>query len=145
MKAVVQRVSAASVVVDAASIASIGTGLVVLVGLSATDTFNEGKYLIDKLLQLRIFPDDGGKMNRSLQDVQGELLLISQFTLCADTQRGTRPSFAQAMPAESARKLFEDIVAYAQSQYHRVQTGQFQADMKVSLCNDGPVTIVLEK
>jgi D-tyrosyl-tRNA(Tyr) deacylase len=141
MKALLQRVSEARVVVDGEVVGAIDQGLLVLLCAERGDTEALGQKLLDKLLKLRIFYDDSGKMNRSVQDVQGGLLLVSQFTLAADTHSGTRPSFSAAAPAEEGRRLYDAFVALARVQHPRVQTGVFGADMKVHLVNDGPVTI----
>jgi D-tyrosyl-tRNA(Tyr) deacylase len=141
MKALLQRVSEARVVVDGQVVGEIAQGLLVLLCAERGDTEAVGQKLLDKLLKLRIFYDDSGKMNRSVQDVQGGLLLVSQFTLAADTQSGTRPSFSAAAPADEGRRLYDAFVALARTQHPLVQTGVFGADMKVHLVNDGPVTI----
>ena len=141
MKALLQRVSEARVVVDGQVVGEIAQGLLVLLCAERGDTEAAGHKLLDKLLKLRIFYDDSGKMNRSVQDVQGGLLLVSQFTLAADTQSGTRPSFSAAAPADEGRRLYDAFVALARTQHPLVQTGVFGADMKVHLVNDGPVTI----
>jgi D-tyrosyl-tRNA(Tyr) deacylase len=141
MKALLQRVSEARVVVDGQVVGEIAQGLLVLLCAERGDTEAVGHKLLDKLLKLRIFYDDSGKMNRSVQDVQGGLLLVSQFTLAADTQSGTRPSFSAAAPADEGRRLYDAFVALARTQHPLVQTGVFGADMKVHLVNDGPVTI----
>jgi len=141
MKALLERVSEARVVVDGQVVGEIAQGLLVLLCAERGDTEAVGQKLLDKLLKLRIFYDDSGKMNRSVQDVQGGLLLVSQFTLAADTQSGTRPSFSAAAPADEGRRLYDAFVALARTQHPLVQTGVFGADMKVHLVNDGPVTI----
>lgn len=144
MRAVVQRVTKASVAVEKKEVATIGQGLLVLLGIHVDDTQIECDYLIKKLLHLRIFKDEEGKMNKSIQDVRGEVLLVSQFTLYANTQKGNRPSFIQAMHPEPAEKLFAAIVEKFRIEYSRVQVGIFGAEMQVCLCNDGPVTIIIE-
>lgn len=141
MLAVVQRVSEARVVVDGAVIGEIGPGLMVLVCAERGDSEAQADKLLAKMLKLRIFSDEAGKMNRSVQDVQGGLLLVSQFTLAADTSGGNRPSFTNAAPPEEGRRLYDYFVAQARAAHPVVQTGQFAADMKVHLVNDGPVTI----
>ncbi|MGE0498753.1 MAG: D-aminoacyl-tRNA deacylase [Ramlibacter sp.] len=143
MLAVVQRVSEARVVVDGAVIGEIGQGLLVLVCAERGDSEAQADRLLAKLLKLRIFSDDAGKMNRSVQDVAGGLLLVSQFTLAADTSGGNRPSFTQAAAPDEGRRLYDHVVAQARAAHPVVQTGQFAADMKVQLVNDGPVTIPL--
>ena len=141
MMALLQRVSEASVRVDGELIGQIGQGLLVLVCAEKGDTEAVADKLLTKLLKLRIFGDESGKMNRSVQDVGGGLLLVSQFTLAADVAGGNRPSFTQAAAPEEGRRLYAHFVAQAQKAHPVVQTGRFAADMKVALVNDGPVTI----
>jgi D-tyrosyl-tRNA(Tyr) deacylase len=141
MMALLQRVSEASVRVDGEVIGQIGHGLLVLLCAEKGDTEAVADKLLTKLLKLRIFGDEAGKMNRSVQDVGGGLLLVSQFTLAADVASGNRPSFTQAAAPEDGRRLYEHFVAQAQKAHPVVQTGRFAADMKVALVNDGPVTI----
>jgi D-tyrosyl-tRNA(Tyr) deacylase len=141
MLAVVQRVRAAKVVVADATRGEIGPGLLVLVCAERGDTELQADRLLAKLLKLRIFSDEAGKMNRSVQDVGGGLLLVSQFTLAADVSGGNRPSFTGAAPPEEGRRLYEHFVAQARTAHPLVQTGAFGADMQVHLVNDGPVTI----
>ena len=141
MKAVLQRVSEARVVVDGATVGEIAQGLLVLLCAEKGDTDDVGQKMLDKILKLRVFYDEAGKMNRSVVDVQGGLLVVSQFTLAADTRSGTRPSFTSAAPADEGRRLYDAFVAQAQAQHPQVQTGIFGADMQVHLVNDGPVTI----
>ncbi len=141
MKAVLQRVSEARVVVDGATVGEIAQGLLVLLCAEKGDTDDVGQKMLDKILKLRVFYDEVGKMNRSVVDVQGGLLVVSQFTLAADTRSGTRPSFTSAAPADEGRRLYDAFVAQAQAQHPQVQTGIFGADMQVHLVNDGPVTI----
>ncbi|MBN8504715.1 MAG: D-tyrosyl-tRNA(Tyr) deacylase [Burkholderiales bacterium] len=143
MKAIVQRVRQASVTVEGACVGAIGAGLLVLVCAEPQDDAATGRALLAKLLRLRIFGDEAGKMNRSLQDVQGGLLLVSQFTLAADTRGGNRPSFSAAAPPEQARALYEQLLQDARALHPEVAAGVFGADMQVSLVNDGPVTIPL--
>ncbi|HEY8358796.1 MAG TPA: D-aminoacyl-tRNA deacylase [Ramlibacter sp.] len=143
MLAVVQRVSEARVVVDGATIGEIGQGLLVLVCAERGDGETQADKLLAKLLKLRIFADAGGKMNRSVQDVAGGLLVVSQFTLAADVSGGNRPSFTGAAAPEEGRRLYDYFVARARAAHPAVQTGQFAADMQVHLVNDGPVTIPL--
>jgi D-aminoacyl-tRNA deacylase len=143
MLAVVQRVSEARVVVDGRTTGQIGPGLLVLVCAEREDGQAQADKLLAKLLKLRIFSDEAGKMNRSVQDVGGGLLIVSQFTLAADTSGGNRPSFTNAAPPELGRRLYDDFVARAREAHPVVQTGEFGADMKVQLVNDGPVTIPL--
>jgi D-tyrosyl-tRNA(Tyr) deacylase len=134
----------ARVEVDGAIVGEIGAGLLVLLGVTKTDTSNQAGLLAEKTLNLRIFPDDEGKMNRSLLDTGGALLVVSQFTLYGDCRKGRRPSFDQAAPAEQARTLYEEFVAAARRGGVRVETGTFQAHMSVTLINDGPVTLIVE-
>lgn len=144
MKGLIQRVTQASVMVDGVVVGEIGHGLLLLLGVEKTDTPTSADKLLQKVLNYRIFNDVDGKMNRSLQDVQGGLLIVSQFTLVADTRKGLRPSFSSgASPAEGER-LYDYFVAQARQQWTAVATGQFGADMKVALLNDGPVTFLLE-
>ena len=141
MKALLQRVSQARVVVDGQTVGEIDAGLLVLLCAEKGDTEAVGDKVLEKILKLRIFYDDAGKMNRSVQDVAGGLLIVSQFTLAADVQSGTRPSFSSAAPAEEGRRLYDAFVAQARQCHTNVATGIFGADMKVHLVNDGPVTI----
>ena len=141
MIAVLQRVSEASVRVDGQVIGQIGHGLLVLLCAEQGDTDALADKLLAKILKLRIFADEAGKMNRSVQDVGGGLLVVSQFTLAADMSGGNRPSFAQAAAPDEGRRLYEYFVDQARTAHPVVQTGRFAADMKVSLLNDGPVTI----
>ena len=141
MMALLQRVSEASVRVDGEVIGQIGHGLLVLLCAEKGDTEAVADNLLSKLFKLRIFGDETGKINRSVQDVGGGLLLVSQFTLAADVAGGNRPSFTQAAAPEDGRRLYEHFVAQAQKDHPVVQTGRFAADMKVALVNDGPVTI----
>lgn len=143
MQALIQRVSAASVTVGDQQIARIGRGLLVLLCAERGDNDALAERLLAKLLKLRIFSDETGKMNLSVQDVAGGLLIVSQFTLAADTSGGNRPSFANAAPPHEGRQLYEHFVARARALHPQVATGEFAADMKVSLVNDGPVTIPL--
>ena len=144
MKAVVQRVSRAQVSVDNKIIGIIGGGLVALIGIAAGDEQADIDYLLNKVINLRVFADTEGKFNLSLLDTGGALLLISQFTLIADTRKGRRPSFTGAAPPDLAEKLFDDFVAEAKKAGVAVATGRFQAHMQVELVNDGPVTIMLD-
>ena len=144
MKAVLQRVSQARVEVEGEVIGAIGAGLLVLLCAERGDTEAVADKLLAKLLKLRIFADEAGKMNRSVQDVGGGLLLVSQFTLAADCSSGTRPSFTQAAAPDEGRRLYEHFVGRAQALHPVVQTGRFAADMKVHLVNDGPVTIPMQ-
>ena len=141
MIAVLQRVSEASVRVDGEVIGQIGQGLLVLLCAEQGDTDAVADKLLAKILKLRIFADEAGKMNRSVQDVCGGLLVVSQFTLAADVAGGNRPSFTQAAKPDEGRRLYDHFVTQARMAHPVVQTGQFAADMKVALVNDGPVTI----
>ncbi|WP_310625256.1 D-aminoacyl-tRNA deacylase [Limnohabitans sp.] len=141
MKVVLQRVSEARVVVAGQAVGEIAQGLMVLLCAERGDTEAVGQKMLDKILKLRVFYDDAGKMNRSVVDVKGGLLVVSQFTLAADTRSGTRPSFTSAAPAEEGRRLYDAFVAQAKARHPQVQTGIFGADMQVHLVNDGPVTI----
>jgi D-aminoacyl-tRNA deacylase len=140
---VIQRVSSARVVVAGATIGEIGAGLLVLVCAERGDTEAQADKLLAKILKLRIFGDDAGKMNRSVQDVGGGLLIVSQFTLAADTAGGNRPSFTNAAPPEDGRRVYDYFVRQAGAAHPIVQTGEFAAHMEVHLVNDGPVTIPL--
>ncbi len=146
MRLVVQRVANSKVEVDGKTIGSIGRGFLVLLGVTHTDTKENADFLVKKLLNLRIFRDEEDKMNLSLQDVQGELLIISQFTLYGDARKGNRPSFIEAARPEQAEELYEYFIEQCKiNGAKKVEHGEFGADMKVSLLNDGPVTIILEK
>lgn len=144
MRAVVQRVSRARVTVGDEITGEIGKGLLILLGVSVRDTEKDTAYLVEKVLNLRVFEDAEEKMNLSLLDIKGELLVVSQFTLYGDVTRGRRPSFIEAAPPERANHLYEIFVAEAAKQVDSVQTGRFQAMMDVELVNDGPVTILLD-
>ena len=144
MRAVVQRVSRAQVTVDGQIVGMIGRGLLVLLGVAATDLDSDPDYLADKIAGLRIFEDAGGKMSLSAGDVKGEVLVVSQFTLYGDVRRGKRPSFDAAAAPEHARKLYEYFVERIRAAGLPCQTGRFQEMMEVELVNDGPVTILLD-
>lgn len=144
MRAVIQRVSKASVSVDDVLIGTIDRGLLVLLGVSTTDTNAAADYTVEKLLGLRIFEDDQGKMNLSIREVGGAVLVVSQFTLYGDVRRGKRPSFDEAARPEQAKLLYEYVVAKIREQGIECATGEFQAMMQVSLVNDGPVTILID-
>ena len=144
MIALIQRVTHASVEVGGACIGRIATGLLALVCAERGDSEKEALALLSKLLAFRVFADDAGKMNRSVTEVAGALLLVPQFTLAADTQAGTRPSFTPAAPPDEGRRLFDYFVAQARVRHPLVETGQFGAEMQVSLTNDGPVTFWLQ-
>jgi len=141
MIAILQRVSQASVQVDGEVIGQIGAGLLVLLCAEKGDTDAVADKMLAKMLKLRIFSDDAGKMNRSVQDTGGGLLVVSQFTLAADVTGGNRPSFTQAAAPDEGRRLYDHFVAQARTQHPLVQTGRFAADMQVALVNDGPITI----
>jgi D-tyrosyl-tRNA(Tyr) deacylase len=143
MRAVVQRVTRAKVTVDENITGEIAGGLLVLLGVSPDDSEKDIDYLVDKIINLRIFDDDDGKMNLSLLDVSGKLLAVSQFTLYGDTRRGRRPSYIDAAPPERANELYELFVSKAR-EFVAVETGKFQAMMQVELVNDGPVTILID-
>ena len=145
MIGLLQRVTQASVTVEGAIIGAIGRGLLVLVGVQAGDTAAQGERLLERLVTYRVFADDTGRMNRSLDETGGGLLLVPQFTLAADTHKGTRPGFSTAAAPELGRERFAALVALAEARLPgRVATGQFGADMQVALVNDGPVTFWLE-
>ena len=144
MIALLQRVVEACVQVGGQQVASIGPGILALVGVRPNDDESSTQRLLSRLLQYRIFGDETGKMNLSLSQVQGELLLVPQFTLAADTHKGLRPGFSTAAPPEQGRQLFDFLVQSARAQHGRVETGVFGAHMRVSLTNDGPVTFWLE-
>ncbi|MDO6384972.1 D-aminoacyl-tRNA deacylase [Uliginosibacterium sp. 31-12] len=144
MIALIQRVRSASVHVENRLTGEIGPGLLALIGIQRADDAASTRRLLDKLLAYRVFGDEAGRMNRSLADTGGGLLLVSQFTLAADTKKGTRPSFTPAAPPEEARELFDHFVELARAAHPDVATGEFGADMQVSLVNDGPVTFWLE-
>lgn len=144
MRAVIQRVSRAKVTVGDEITGEIGKGLLILLGVSVRDSEKDASYLVDKVLNLRIFEDAAEKMNLSLLDIKGELLVVSQFTLYGDVTRGRRPSFIDAAPPERANHLYDVFVAEAGKKVANVQTGRFQAMMDVELVNDGPVTILLD-
>ena len=144
MKAVVQRVKESSVSVDGQIVGKIGKGLMVLLGVAEEDTPKDADYLADKIINLRIFEDENGKMNLSLLDVKGELLAVSQFTLLGNCRKGRRPSFIQAARPEKAEELYEYFIQQVSQKGIPVQTGKFGAMMAVSLINEGPVTLIVE-
>jgi len=143
MKALIQRVSSASVSVAGEVVGEIENGLLVFVGIEKGDTHAQGQRMAERLLSYRVFSDPDGKMNLSVADVDGGLLMISQFTLAADTNKGKRASFSSAAPPEEAKSLFDSLVEELGSQHPHIATGRFGADMQVSLINDGPVTFLL--
>ena len=144
MRVVLQRVSHASVTVEEKVIGQIQRGFLLLVGVTHDDAMEDMEYLVRKIIQMRIFEDEEGKLNRSIQDVGGEILSVSQFTLYADTKKGNRPSFSKAAPGDVAIEMFEQFNGLLRETGIPVETGQFGADMKVELLNDGPVTILLD-
>jgi D-tyrosyl-tRNA(Tyr) deacylase len=144
MRAVVQRVSRGAVRVDGRATGEVGRGLVVLIGVAADDGEDDARWMADKLAQLRIFEDGAGKMNRSVEDVGGGVLVVSQFTLLGDARKGNRPSFVEAAPPEAANALYERVCARLRDRGLPVGTGVFRAHMDVELVNDGPVTILLD-
>lgn len=144
MRAVLQRVARAKVTVGGENIGEIGKGILVLLGVSREDTEKEAVFILEKTLNLRIFEDETKRMNLSLLDAKGELLVISQFTLYGDARKGRRPSFVEAAAPEAANKIYDFFVLEARKQVEKVETGRFQAMMNVELINDGPVTILLD-
>ena len=144
MRVVLQRVSHASVTVEEKVIGKIQRGFLLLVGVTHDDAMEDMEYLVRKIVQMRIFEDEEGKLNRSIQDIGGEILSVSQFTLYADTKKGNRPSFSKAAPGDVAIEMFDQFNGLLRETGIPVETGQFGADMKVELLNDGPVTILLD-
>jgi D-tyrosyl-tRNA(Tyr) deacylase len=144
MRSVVQRVSQAEVVVDGVPIARIGAGILALVAVTHEDTEEDLRWMARKIVELRIFNDSQGKLNLSLQDIHGQLLVVSQFTLYGDCRKGRRPSYSEAAPPSKAEKLYQEFVSMARRLVPDVQTGQFQAAMEVTLTNAGPVTLILD-
>ena len=144
MRAVVQRVREASVTVEGRVVGEIGPGLMVLLGVAQADADADAAYLADKIVNLRVFPDDAGQMNRSLLETAGALLLVSQFTLLGDCRRGRRPGYSDAAPPEEANRLYERVAAHVRAAGIQVATGVFRADMDVRLVNQGPVTLLLD-
>jgi D-tyrosyl-tRNA(Tyr) deacylase len=145
MKAVIQRVTRASVQVEGKTVGQIESGLLVLLGVAKGDGESDGRILVEKIRTLRIFSDEQGKMNRSLVDIGGSVLLVSQFTLLGRTANGRRPSFDEAAPPDEAKRLYEQFIADLRNNGTRVETGVFAAHMQVELLNDGPVTFVLDR
>ncbi|HOD34538.1 MAG TPA: D-aminoacyl-tRNA deacylase [Syntrophales bacterium] len=144
MRALIQRVDGASITVDGKEISRIGRGVLVLLGVGRSDSKEDAEYLLDKIINLRIFEDADGKMNLSLLETGGEMLVVSQFTLWADCRKGRRPSFTGAAEPQTAKNLYRHFVEAARGRLDRVREGEFQAMMKVGLVNDGPVTILLD-
>jgi len=144
MRAVIQRVSRAKVSVDSETVGEIGNGILLLFGVSRNDAEKDADYILEKVINLRIFDDEAGKMNLSLLDIRGDLLVVSQFTLYGDSRKGRRPSYIEAAAPERANTLYEYFVGEARKHLSKVETGKFQAMMDVELVNDGPVTILLD-
>lgn len=144
MRAVIQRTKGSKVIVDNRTLGQIGLGLMVLLGIKQGDTAKDAEYMMDKIINLRIFPDEDGKMNRSLVNIGGEILLVSQFTLYGDARKGRRPGFSEAALPEEARALYEYSIDYLRGKGIGVATGEFGAEMLVKIDNDGPVTILLD-
>lgn len=144
MKALIQRVTQARVEIDNQVVGAISTGLLVLVGIDAHDNQSSVEALAERILKYRVFADEDGKMNLNVQQTEGEILLVSQFTLSADTHKGLRPGFSSAASPDIGRQLFERVVAHVKSLHSATQTGVFGADMQIHLINDGPVTFLLE-
>jgi len=144
MRAVIQRVKSSSVTVENEMVAKIGKGLLVLLGIAKADNIDDAEYLADKIVNLRIFEDDNRKMNRSLVDTGGEMLVVSQFTLLGDCKKGRRPSFVQAAAPDHATELYQIFVEQVRQKGVTVKTGRFRAMMDVSLINDGPVTLIVD-
>ena len=144
MRAVIQRVSEAQVTVNSEIVSSIKNGVLALIGIETNDNKTDMTYIANKIIGMRIFDDDQGVMNLSVQDIEGEILLVSQFTLYGDVRKGKRPSYSQAMSPETANDFFETFVDMCKSQYDKIYTGSFGEYMKVTLINDGPVTILLD-
>ncbi len=143
MIGLIQLVTHANVTVDQILVGSIEKGILALIGLEKTDNPLHAQRILDKMLKYRIFPDEAGKMNLNLKDVNGGLLLVPQFTLVAETQKGTRPGFSKGMPPEEGRILFQYLTDHAKKMYARTETGRFGANMQINLCNDGPTTFIL--
>ena len=143
MKAVIQRVSSASVTVAGEKIGAIGAGLLILLGVNQKDREKDIDYLVQKTVGMRIFKDNNNNMNLSVKDIGGEVMVVSQFTLCGDTRKGNRPSYINAMNVADAEGMYSDFLDYMYSHYRNVKTGTFQADMDIELINDGPVTLFI--
>lgn len=145
MKCLIQRVKKASVTIDENLYSAIGHGLLAFVGIEKGDTIEHVQKMAEKVVKLRIFADENGKMNKSLLNIKGEMLVVSQFTLCGDCKKGTRPSFDKSETPELANKLYEEFVKFVKTFEIQTQTGKFAAHMDIELINDGPVTFMLEK
>ena len=141
--ALVQRVKSCSVSCQEHPTSSIGQGILALIGIESKDSHEDIKYITQKLIKLRIFNDSNGKMNLSVQDIDGEMMIVSQFTLCGNTRKGNRPSYINAMDVDQAQVVYGDLLDYISSSYSHVKTGTFQADMDISLINDGPVSLII--
>ena len=144
MRALIQRVKQASVVVDAETVGQIEHGILAYIGLGPDDTLQSAQKMVDKILTYRIFDNEEGKLDKNVQQVEGGLLLVSQFTLMAKTDKGRRPDFGDAMAPDAANALFEQLISYAKQQYQHVETGKFGANMLVKADNDGPLNFILE-
>lgn len=144
LRAIVQRVSSSKVVVDNTVVGKIGKGLNVLLGISVEDNFEDVKYMKDKIVNLRIFEDQEGKLNKSLKDINGELIVISQFTLYGDCRKGRRPSFINALSGDKSEVLYNEFIHLCEDEVDKVEKGIFGADMQVEIQNDGPVTLLIE-
>ena len=144
MRAVLQRVTACTVRVDGNTTGSIGRGILVYIGIENTDSLKDLEYMVRKVTALRIFPDEEGRMNLSVKDIHGEILVVSQFTLCADTRKGNRPSYNSAALPETAKNMYNSFVEKLKKTGLKVATGRFQASMEVDYINDGPVTILID-
>ena len=145
MKVIIQRVSSASVCIDRKSVGFISKGMLILIGIAHDDNDEDARYLIQKIIQLRIFSDENGKMNHSILDIQGEILVVSQFTLFAETKKGNRPSFIKSADPTLAKEKYHEWLELLKNAYpFKIATGVFGADMEVSLVNDGPVTIIID-
>ena len=143
MIAAIQRVKSCNVVIDNEIHSKINKGILVLLGIENEDNFDTVKYIVHKIIKLRIFDDSQGKMNLSVNDVDGSIMIVSQFTLCGDTKKGNRPSYINAMPPEQSKPIYNSFLEYIKSCYSKVESGIFQANMDIGLVNDGPVTLIV--
>ena len=143
MIALVQRVASCAVLCSGKTTSSINQGILALIGIESNDTIEDIKYITHKLIKLRIFNDSNAKMNLSVNDIDGEIMLVSQFTLCGDTRKGNRPSYINAMDVQSAETIYNDLLNYISKHYKNIKSGIFQADMDIQLTNDGPVTLFI--